>query len=1057
MNTRYKPVAQKVNPVPGTLPDEFKIVRKFPEDPLMSLPSVPTIIPPFVYGSRLTEERWKKIENQLIEEKFLWPEEIKLVRHILGQNEAGIAWNDDEKGQFRTDYFEPVRFPTVAHVPWVEKNIRIPPSMYDQVIKELQRKIDMGIIEPSNSSYRSRWFCVPKKDGSPRIVWSLESLNAISIKDAGVPPILDEVIEGFAGRSCYTLFDLYIGYDHRLVDPASRDLTTFQTPLGTFRLTTLPMGYTNSVTIFHGDVTFLLQDEIPHVTQPFIDDVPIKGPKSDYRLPDGSWETLPNNPGIRRFIYEHAVDVNRVLHRIRHAGGTVSAKKIRIMSPEIVILGNTCTSYGRRADDSHLSKIRDWPIPIDLTGVRGFLGTMGLIRIFVKDFAVHASPLVSLTRKDVPFKWNESHQQAFDFLKQRAVSAPALKPIDYNSGNEVILSVDSSIIAVGFVLSQLDDDNKRHPARYGSITWNERESNYSQSKIELYGLCRALRAVRNWVIGLPLLIVEVDAEYIKGMLSNPDEIPNRTLNRWIAYIQLFNLEIRHVPAERHKGPDGLSRRLPTIHEVTEGPDDLEDEIDRALEVFNIEIPATTLEPSPPTTLEFIPPGMIQRSPESRKKDEQMEHIRHFLRHLKFSEDLDHATRVKLAKQVPLYFSKDNNLYLRVVGGNPRLYIPPERRLAILKHSHDDLGHRGYYPTRRLIMDRFYWPDLAKNVQWYLKTCDECQKRTNLQFHIPPIVPPPAPLMSKVHLDTMYMEKAGGYRMIAHARCSLSAWPEWRILQKETAETLGKFIFEEILCRWGTLREIVTDNGTPYVKALDWLAKTYHIHHIRISPYNSQAQGIVERQHRTIRESLVKACNGNIKQWPKLVAHIFWADRMTVRKSTGYSPFYLAHGIEPTLPFDLTEATYLSPELANDNITTADLIAARAKQLLKRPEDLRKMHDLVLRSRQLSSKEFERQFHATIKDFDFKPGAMVLVRNSQAQMDLGRKWKPRYIGPYIVLRRHEGGSYTLCEMDGAVSKLRFAAKRLIPYYLRSVHAIPDSSDPINAANEDVSED
>ncbi|KZS91500.1 hypothetical protein SISNIDRAFT_414081, partial [Sistotremastrum niveocremeum HHB9708] len=64
---------------------------------------------------------------------------------------------------------------------------------------------------------------------------------------------------------------------------------------------------------------------------------------------------------------------------------------------------------------------------------------------------------------------------------------------------------------------------------------------------------------------------------------------------------------------------------------------------------------------------------------------------------------------------------------------------------------------------------------------------------------------------------------------------------------------------------------------------------------------------------------------------------------------------------------------------------------------------------------------------------------------------------RYIGPYIVLRRHEGGSYTLCEMDGAVSKLRFAAKRLIPYYLRSIHAIPDSSDPINAANEDVSED
>ncbi|KAJ2928995.1 hypothetical protein H1R20_g8101, partial [Candolleomyces eurysporus] len=72
--------------------------------------------------------------------------------------------------------------------------------------------------------------------------------------------------------------DLYVGYDERVLDERSRDLTTFQTPFGAMRLVTLPMGWTNSVPIFHEDITAILQPEIPHITEPFVDDVPVKGP-----------------------------------------------------------------------------------------------------------------------------------------------------------------------------------------------------------------------------------------------------------------------------------------------------------------------------------------------------------------------------------------------------------------------------------------------------------------------------------------------------------------------------------------------------------------------------------------------------------------------------------------------------------------------------------------------------------------------------------------------------------------------------------------------------------
>ena len=92
---------------------------------------------------------------------------------------------------------------------------------------------------------------------------------------------------------------------------------------------------------------------------------------------------------------------------------------------------------------------------------------------------------------------------------------------------------------------------------------------------------------------------------------------------------------------------------------------------------------------------------------------------------------------------------------------------------------------------------------------------------------------------------MYMPRAAGFWYIVQARCSLSAYPEHRRLKRETGATIGAFIFEDILCRWGALEEIVTDNGTPFVEALEWLAKQYSIRHIWISPYNSQVNGAVE--------------------------------------------------------------------------------------------------------------------------------------------------------------------------------------------------------------------
>lgn len=79
-------------------------------------------------------------------------------------------------------------------------------------------------------------------------------------------------------------------------------------------------------------------------------------------------------------------------------------------------------------------------------------------------------------------------------------------------------------------------------------------------KLELYGLFRTLNATKLWIIGAKKLIVEVNAQYIKGMLNKPDIHPNAAMNHWILAILIFDFELVHVLGAKHKGPDGLSRR-----------------------------------------------------------------------------------------------------------------------------------------------------------------------------------------------------------------------------------------------------------------------------------------------------------------------------------------------------------------------------------------------------------------------------------------------------------------------------------------------------------------
>jgi len=112
---RYKKAANRVHPIQMTLPEEHHILHSIPSDPLISLPVLPKHPPDFIPPEKFTEERREKMN--INPSGFLWPEEEKLVLFLIKAQEEVIAWDPNEHGNFRKDYFKLIIIPTVPHTP----------------------------------------------------------------------------------------------------------------------------------------------------------------------------------------------------------------------------------------------------------------------------------------------------------------------------------------------------------------------------------------------------------------------------------------------------------------------------------------------------------------------------------------------------------------------------------------------------------------------------------------------------------------------------------------------------------------------------------------------------------------------------------------------------------------------------------------------------------------------------------------------------------------------------------------------------------------------------
>jgi transposase InsO family protein len=436
-----------------------------------------------------------------------------------------------------------------------------------------------GVLEPSKGPYRNPAFLIKKKNpGEYRLISSVTKQNSETIRDAGLPPNVEEFSERFAGQVISSLMDFFAGYEQVPLAIESRDMTAIETEQGLMRFTVLQQGGTNNVATFVRIVNKILS-RCRDISRAFLDDVGVDGPRTKYNNEEAA-------PGVRKYVLEHIKNLDRVLCDIERSGATISGLKSEFCKSQLKAVGFLCDDKGRHPAPGKIAKICLWKACKTQKEIRAFLGLCVYYRVWIKDFSVVAKPMYRLLKKGVEFCWDEDCDDAMDKLKDALTNAPALSTIDYESAGEIVLSVDASGDGWGAILQQYVD-GKRHPIRYESGVWTTPEKNYDAGKRECRALLRALKKLKVWLYGIKFT-VEIDAKTLLHQLNLPIvDLPGAMVTRWITWIRLFDFDVRHIPGRQHSGPDGLSRR-PADDEEEDDYDEVERCIDSDLGVNRVE-------------------------------------------------------------------------------------------------------------------------------------------------------------------------------------------------------------------------------------------------------------------------------------------------------------------------------------------------------------------------------------------------------------------------------------------------------------------------------------
>lgn len=865
-------------------------------------------------------------------------------------------------------------------------------NLEERAIVELtiQKFLDKGWIQPSDSEWGAPIMFIRKTDGSLRAVVDYRQLNSQSSSDGVKLPLLSECLQSMAGRNFYSKLDLTDGYFQIPMHPDSVHKTAFTTGDGRqFEWLVMPMGLKSAPNHFCRVMNSILKPLIDqHVCVVYLDDILIAS----------------------HTFSEHVYHIQLVLDALSKVDLKAKPTKCQFAFPSVDFLGHHVGPGGIGTQPSKVQSIVDYPIPSTAAQLDSFLGLVG----FYSPLLPNLSTVCALLREKVTHwgdsTWTDAHQTAYTHIKHLVSSAPFMHTVDQMLPFHIHL--DASKVGAGATLSQ-DFGKGLQPVAYFSRKLLHYQTKYQNGKRELLALILACRQWRHWVGGAGVHVHAYTDHSNNALIFTPSfSVIDTTVAGWILELQhdYPGLTISHIAGAENSAADALSRNPIFLHQSNADNPVLPDpEYNSDLVGCVLSFQGDSLEPVFATNLNSAPytSGTLLYD----KYDTQIPPMFAFtgaalvlspnaqLRG-KFTTAYDHDAFLSSHKN---QFAYREGLYFRTNGA---LYVPAACVKLVLELEHDQGGHHGIAETERRVRRKFWFPSMHALIKEYVQGCVVCgrSKPSNIALR--------APLSYREFADTQWEQVsmdfvcglpvvAGGFdRVLTVVDRGITKRAHFiKCKSTHTAEHIAQLFLDHIYKHHGLPKTIICDQDPLFMSSFyKGLMSKMHVQLQPTAIYHPQADGQSEVTNRILKTYLIKFCQDHPAQWHN---HLWRAEfeYNFSQKTTGYSAFQLDMGRQPTRMEDVLVG-------AESDVPAVDQFFEQQAQAMQT-------------AKAALNRAFQQaaaQHNKHVRPLQVAVGDLVYLSTLHLNIPIPggcRKFKQPYTGPFKVLKvSTSGGAATL---------------------------------------------
>lgn len=527
---------------------------------------------------------------------------------------------------------------------------------------------------------------------------------------------------------------------------------------------------------------------------------------------------------------EHKEHLNILFKQLAEYDFVININKCELGLAKVNFLGHTITPEGITPIMEKVKAITDFPLPKTAKGLRRFLGMLNYYRKFLPNSIETQTKLFDCMaghkkndKRLIPR--NEELTEAFNKCKNQLANSTLLAHPDLIN-SRIAIKVDASDIAIGASLQQYRNGTWE-PLGFFSRKFTPPQRKYSTFDRELTGVYEAVKYFRNNIEGRNFTIF-TNHKRITFAFAKKRASSSPRQERQLDYIAQFSTDIKHISGRENIVADTLSR------------------------IEEINCP----------TIDYKEMGQAQN------QDDDL---------FKAKDDSDLSLRQMI---IP---GTDTSLRCDISTGHVRPFVPMEMRNTVIQNVHN-ICHQGVAGTTNTIKQRFVWTNMKADIRKFVKHCIACQKAKISKHTVAPTATYllPEDRFSNIHIDLVGpLPVCNEYQYLLTIIDRFTRWPEAIPLKDMSSETVTKALTTHWIARFGTPISITSDQGRQFESHLfRKLIEKFGIKHSRTTAYHPQANGIIERWHRTLKSSLMASGQQN---WLETLPLILLGLRSTVRE------------------------------------------------------------------------------------------------------------------------------------------------------------------------------